>query len=508
MDDSSRMVDGSRFTSPPDARLGDTRIDHTVAQVARLSASSKYAVGNVFGSRHRPSTAPRSTRVGPAMALPLRSRRCARRRHLVANRSEPLPAPSPRFRAALSPGSNWRPTIAGRPPVRCCTDESEARSPSRPTSLRTNLSRRPPWRRKLVRLALSPLSPSPGSRFIARSATAYRPGPTSIPESPGTLTALPGRFGACGFLHSADLGQRLQRLPLPAPWLRRCVTVGGAFIANGFLFAPLRRDRTIPFSSWAQRSPRFRHVLHSRPIALPWVSIGVWGQRSSSAHSWTARCRKPAYAASQHAQQSPRYRVHLVSLDSLATRSIGIRDVRETIARADAGIPKAPDVGQRIVVLMNPPAEPMASYVTVTRAALGEPRPRAMRWLADGPGPIDVTRVDDRTLRVRPNGGFIRLPSEALLRSTRVHPFSSGDEIALTEMHVTVTATTSEGGPAEILARFDHPLGIRVHLARRNGAGAHLPPPAVGARVTLPSPITSTSPIRRTASRSATSARA
>jgi hypothetical protein len=172
----------------------------------------------------------------------------------------------------------------------------------------------------------------------------------------------------------------------------------------------------------------------------------------------------------------------------LPLRSMGIRDVRETIGRADAGIPKTADVEKRVVVLMNPPADPMASYVTITRAALGEPRPSALRWLLSGPGPVEVERLDERSLRVRAGGGFIRLPSEALFRSVRERPFSHGDEIELTQMHVTVTSTGRDGSPTEVVARFERPLEdpVYVWLAWKGAGYAPFTPPPPGVRVTLP----------------------
>jgi hypothetical protein len=130
----------------------------------------------------------------------------------------------------------------------------------------------------------------------------------------------------------------------------------------------------------------------------------------------------------------------------------------------------------------------MASYISITRAALGEPRPRALRWLASGPGPVHVERVDERTLRVTEDHGFIRLPSEALFRSVRTRPFAPGDEISLDELHVTIVSATDDGRPAEILAQFERPLedSSFVWLVWKGAGYAPFVPPKVGAHVTIP----------------------
>jgi hypothetical protein len=137
---------------------------------------------------------------------------------------------------------------------------------------------------------------------------------------------------------------------------------------------------------------------------------------------------------------------------------------------------------------MNPPADPMASYVSITRASLGQPRPRALRWIISGPGPVHVERLDDRSLRVRAERGFIRLPSEALFRSVRERPFSDGDTIALDEMRVTVTSTARDGDATEIVARFERPLEDRTYvwLAWKGSGYAPFVPPSAAASVTLP----------------------
>src|SRR5262249_18698494 len=70
---------------------------------------------------------------------------------------------------------------------------------------------------------------------------------------------------------------------------------------------------------------------------------------------------------------------------------------------------------------------------------------------------VRVTRLDDRTLRVRPATGFLALPSELMQRDPRDR-MPVGYQVHYSDLTIEVTALTQDGRPAEILARFDHPL--------------------------------------------------
>jgi hypothetical protein len=70
---------------------------------------------------------------------------------------------------------------------------------------------------------------------------------------------------------------------------------------------------------------------------------------------------------------------------------------------------------------------------------------------------VVVERLDDRTLRVSPVGGFLLSPSEKMLRSPR-RPLRVGEQVHLTGMTARITSQTSDGRPAEAKIRFDLPL--------------------------------------------------
>jgi hypothetical protein len=356
-----------------------------------------------------------------------------------------------------------------------------------------------PWKQRLARLA--PFAVVVILWFSLYRALGYGVSGSGVYFDPlrdpaAFLGALPARFGALWLsVLGGPWSEGYNVYPVLLPWFEPFATpvAALAIAATGFLLLPLVRTRatTRYFLTGAALATLPACAAFPADRLLPWVAIGAFGATAEFIAAFVegALPKNGVYWLAARVAVPAMLVVHLIFGPALLPlRSTGIRDVRQTIARADAGIPKTPDVERRIVVLMNPPADPLASYIVITRAALGEPRPRALRWIASGPGPIVVERVDERTLRVTPEHGFIRLPSEALFRSVRERPFSPGDQVPLDAMRVTVTTTTEDGRPAEILARFDQPLedSVYVWLAWTGSGYAPFSPPSLGSRVTIP----------------------
>jgi hypothetical protein len=175
----------------------------------------------------------------------------------------------------------------------------------------------------------------------------------------------------------------------------------------------------------------------------------------------------------------------VVAAPLLAIRSRSMDTVSRPLLRANATIPRyARDDG--MLVLVNPPSDIFAAYVVILRASEGQPLPPT-RWLATGTSDVVVTRVDERTLRVRPSDGFIPFISERMLRRLD-RRFVRGQHITLAGVDVEVVDVMPDGRPAEILARFDRPLeSPSLHwLAWKKSGFVPWTPPPVGARVVLP----------------------
>jgi hypothetical protein len=171
----------------------------------------------------------------------------------------------------------------------------------------------------------------------------------------------------------------------------------------------------------------------------------------------------------------------------LALRSRSMVTVNAPLALSYRTIPKTPDIAAKTVVLVNPPGDLLAAYVITTRIARDEPAPARMRVLASGGGDVAIAREDARTLRVRPDRGFLEQVTERMLRSPK-RPLRAGTRIDVAGMSATIASTLPDGRPEEVLFRFDVPLEDPSLLFMRWTRDGYVPLtlPPVGAAETLP----------------------
>jgi hypothetical protein len=158
-------------------------------------------------------------------------------------------------------------------------------------------------------------------------------------------------------------------------------------------------------------------------------------------------------------------------------------------ARLEASIPVTPDVERQTLVILSSAAELTVLPPWMQRQVSGTPRPHRMRVLATCFAPLRVSRIDGRTLRIRPANGFLDNETLRLARGPS-RPFRPGDEVALSDLRVRVRDVTPDGRPAEADFTFAVPLEDSSLLWRRLQAGGTLAPwtpPAVGRSQDLPS---------------------
>jgi hypothetical protein len=179
--------------------------------------------------------------------------------------------------------------------------------------------------------------------------------------------------------------------------------------------------------------------------------------------------------------------MHLVLAPPLLLLRSAYVDYQWPVDKACATISKTPDIVDKTVVLVNPPNDLFYLYVPAVRAVHGEPRPARLRGLSNVIMGAEVERVDDRTLRIAPDGGFLQHEMERMLRDDR-HPLLEGSVVTLPGMTVTITKTTPEHRPAEALFRFDVPLEdpSLVWMCWTKDGYASWTPPPVGTTVRLP----------------------
>jgi hypothetical protein len=178
--------------------------------------------------------------------------------------------------------------------------------------------------------------------------------------------------------------------------------------------------------------------------------------------------------------------VHLVlapPLLALGTLTVGFAPVQIATDRA---VPRSPDVQSKTVVLVNPQSDVFASALIAGRVARGEPRPASVLPLAGVLAAVDVTRVDARSLRIRPAEGFLVHSGDRNWRSL-ARPLLPGSVVELSSMTVTVLDSTRDLRPAEALFRFNVPLEDASLLWLRWSHGAFAPwiPPPIGETVHL-----------------------
>lgn len=156
--------------------------------------------------------------------------------------------------------------------------------------------------------------------------------------------------------------------------------------------------------------------------------------------------------------------------------------------RLEGAVPRDEGVREKTLVLLSSTAEMTTFPIWMQRQAEQVPRPRHMRVLASCFGDVYVSRVDERSLRVRPENGFLDNDSLRLVRGPS-RPFHAGDEVQLSGLHVRVREVTPDGRPAVADFTFPVPLEDPSLMWRRIHAGGALDPwspPAVGETQRLP----------------------
>jgi hypothetical protein len=127
------------------------------------------------------------------------------------------------------------------------------------------------------------------------------------------------------------------------------------------------------------------------------------------------------------------------------------------LPHTDASIPRDPNVAQKTLVAVWAISEGGLYASWNHRYAERIPTPSKMRLLSTCLKNVSVTRLDELTLRLRPERGFYDSAFQQLMRSLS-EPFHRGDVIRLSNMTVSVAEITSDGRPLTVDFRFSAPL--------------------------------------------------
>ena len=179
---------------------------------------------------------------------------------------------------------------------------------------------------------------------------------------------------------------------------------------------------------------------------------------------------------------------HLL-LSPLATplRTLGLLQIGQTTHNAAKSLHITNQNKHHTFVLLNSPASLLDLNIPLYRAFLYPPTIQGLRVLAPSFGALHVERLDSYSLRLRPEGGFLRGLDE-VFRSTRKMPFKVGSIVQLPAMIVKIESVLPDGRPDVATFRFhrklEHP---RMHFYQAGWYG-HRPfsPPAIGQSITRP----------------------
>ena len=174
-----------------------------------------------------------------------------------------------------------------------------------------------------------------------------------------------------------------------------------------------------------------------------------------------------------------------VSCVSMPLTNCAAAYAEKTVQHDLESVPSDPGMRGDTLVIVNAMLDLWGANVPIALSSMGKPVPRHCRELCAGVNDLDVGRLDERTLVLRPDNSLLDSAWTTAFRNPRQDPFHAGDRVALEGMGVEVTAVTPDGRPAEMVFRFDRPLedsSLRW-IAYQNGRYASFKPPAPGQTV-------------------------
>jgi hypothetical protein len=171
----------------------------------------------------------------------------------------------------------------------------------------------------------------------------------------------------------------------------------------------------------------------------------------------------------------------------LLWRSAHVDDFAGLLGRADQSLPDGSALEQNTLILVNPPLDPFAAYFSLRREAEHRARPRHLLWLATSTTALSVTTVDERTLLLSQEAGFLASSSQWMLRDPAAPP-RPGQRIITDQASFEVMSSTREGRPLDVQVQFQNPLRDQnmLWMQWRGHAYAPLELPAPGHSVVLP----------------------
>lgn len=193
---------------------------------------------------------------------------------------------------------------------------------------------------------------------------------------------------------------------------------------------------------------------------------------------------------------TPRPLVRTVAIAALVAHLVGAAAV---LPLRVAGIPRvfgvleenarsavaAEGVEERTVIYVTG-SDLMATHLVLVRACWDLPVPRRVAVLSSALERLEVTREGPRTLRLRPEHGFLARTGDRMSRGRRP-VFSVGERVDMGAYTVEVLSVTPGGRPAEVRVVFARPLEDSRYrwVVQRGGGVESFPLPGIGETVVV-----------------------
>jgi len=254
----------------------------------------------------------------------------------------------------------------------------------------------------------------------------------------------------------------------------------------------IRRDRMARF--WAlgmilSLPPVCATMPHSRLLLLVGLGgmglVAQWFVAFKERASWLPNA--PAWQSLARIVLITGFVAHMIVAPILLPlNAVSPASAEPFIQQAVHNAPVGPELPGQDLVIVNPPNVYYAHFFSTVRAINNAPVPRHLRVLAPGSAQLYIARPDERTLAIRPEGGFLAFPFDNVVRSD-AYPLRLHDQISLTNMTVEITALTEDGRPAEARFRFSRSLESESFkwLQWKDGKYIHFDLPPAGEGIVL-----------------------
>jgi len=156
------------------------------------------------------------------------------------------------------------------------------------------------------------------------------------------------------------------------------------------------------------------------------------------------------------------------------------------VIRNANGLPDAPELARQRVVIVNAPDATFLAYISIIREAQGRPAPAKVLGMAAGVRPLELARIDDKTVTLSSSVALVQPGTDLLIRST--DPFEVGYRVALSDVTIEITRVNADGWPTEARFTFARPLedpSLRF-MQWKDQTLAPLALPKIGERIAFP----------------------